>query len=359
VEGTGFLKTVSFGGFDKKDVLAYVDELNTKIYTLEAELDEKKKLLEASGDLGSGSEKYEELLRADKVKITELQTNNDSLRIQMATQVDEMAEKDREISALKKQNTTLEDQLAEAKRQAAAGGGADAAMDLSAVFMEAQKSATTIVAQAKENARKMDEDAKKLANQVVDDANGKASTIVKQADERANRILTEAEDKTAEIRAQAEAVKSSVSAQISDLDNNISKLREIIENFSGNSMGKLDSAKDVVSRAQSVIAGTDMSFGAPPKRVSQVKRSPEPPATPVPTFTPPPAPKMEDLRPAEAPKPAPEPPKPAPVAAPEPPPAPAPVPKPEPPKKPSNKFGFDLSELENLTKMVENSGGEY
>ena len=38
MEGTGFLRTVSFGGFDKKDVLAYVDELNTKIYTLEAEL---------------------------------------------------------------------------------------------------------------------------------------------------------------------------------------------------------------------------------------------------------------------------------------------------------------------------------
>ena len=29
MDGTGFLKTVSFGGFDKKDVLAYVDELNT------------------------------------------------------------------------------------------------------------------------------------------------------------------------------------------------------------------------------------------------------------------------------------------------------------------------------------------
>ena len=49
MDGTGFLKTVSFGGFDKKDVLAYVDELNTKIYTLEAELDEKKALLESSG----------------------------------------------------------------------------------------------------------------------------------------------------------------------------------------------------------------------------------------------------------------------------------------------------------------------
>jgi cell division septum initiation protein DivIVA len=360
VEGTGFLKTVNFGGFDKKDVLAYVDELNTKIYTLEAELDEKKKLLEASGTTGVGNEKYEELLKADKVKITELQTNNDSLKIQMSAQNDEIAEKDREIATLKKQNSSLEDQLAEAKRQAAAGGGADAAMDLSAVFMEAQKSATTIVAQAKDNARKMDEDAKKLANQVVDDANGKASTIVKQADERANRILTEAEDKTAEIRAQAEAVKSSVSSQIAELESNISKLRSVIDNFSGDSLAKLSSAGEIAAKAQSVISGTDMSFGGMPKRMP-LKRSPEPVSAPVPTFTPPPAPKMEELKPVEpvraAPPPAPEPPKPAPEPpkpAPEP-----PKPAPEPPKKPSNKFGFDLSELENLTKMVENSGGEY
>jgi cell division septum initiation protein DivIVA len=369
VEGTGFLKTVNFGGFDKKDVLAYVDELNTKIYTLEAELDEKKKLLDASGTAGVGSEKYEELLKADKVKITELQTNNDSLRIQMSAQNDEIAEKDREIASLKKQNSTLEDQLAEAKRQAAAGGGADAAMDLSAVFMEAQKSASTIVAQAKDNARKMDEDAKKLANQVVDDANGKASTIVKQADERANRILTEAEDKTAEIRAQAEAVKTSVSSQIAELESNISKLRGVIDTFSGDSLAKLTSAGEIAAKAQSVIAGTDMTFGSIPKRMP-LKRSPEPVSAPVPTFTPPPAPKMEDLKPIEPvraappppepPKPAPEPPKPAPEPpkpAPEPP-KPA-APAPEPPKKPSNKFGFDLSELENLTKMVENSGGEY
>ena len=62
-EGTGFLKTVNFGGFDKKDVLAYVDELNTKIYTLQAELDEKKALLEESGSgNGVNDEKYEELI---------------------------------------------------------------------------------------------------------------------------------------------------------------------------------------------------------------------------------------------------------------------------------------------------------
>ena len=34
----GYLRTVRVGGFDKQDVLAYVDDLTSKIYTLEAQV---------------------------------------------------------------------------------------------------------------------------------------------------------------------------------------------------------------------------------------------------------------------------------------------------------------------------------
>ena len=192
MDGTGFLKTVNFGGFDKKDVLAYVDQLNTKIYTLENELEEKKALLENSGGNMEDKEKYEQLLASDKAKITELQTSNDSLK----NCEDESAEKDKEIEELKKKLADMENELVEAKNKAAAASSAEnSAMELTNVFVEAQRTASTIVTQAKENARKMDEDAKKLANQVVDDANSKASTIVKSADEKASKILTDAEDR--------------------------------------------------------------------------------------------------------------------------------------------------------------------
>ena len=39
----GFLKTVNFGGFDKKDVLRLADSLNVKIQELEDELKYTKK----------------------------------------------------------------------------------------------------------------------------------------------------------------------------------------------------------------------------------------------------------------------------------------------------------------------------
>ena len=320
MDGTGFLKTVSFGGFDKKDVLAYVDELNTKIYTLEAELDEKKALLESAGGAGDNSEKYEELLANDKAKITELQTNNDSLKLQMKSMEDELAEKDKEIEALKAQNAELEEQLQEAKNKAASSSGESSALDLSNVFIEAQKTANTIVTQAKENARKMDEDAKKLANQVVDDANGKASTIVKNADEKASKILSDAEDKSSEMRAVADQIKKQIEDEIAEIDENVIKLKEVLEMFSSESLARLNEAKEQLDSAQSVVKKGGASVSAA-------------------------------VKPASAP---------APEAAP----APAPVPQPEAEEKkeeeaPAVKHakptfaGFDMSELESLTKAAE------
>lgn len=313
MDGTGFLKTVSFGGFDKKDVLAYVDELNTKIYTLEAELDEKKALLESAGGAGDNSEKYEELLAADKAKITELQTNNDSLKLQMKTMEDDLANKDKEIEALKAQNAELEEQLQEAKNKAASGGGESSAMDLSNVFLEAQKTANTIVTQAKENARKMDEDAKKLANQVVDDANGKASTIVKNADEKASKILSDAEDKSSEMRAAADKIRKQVEEEIAEIDENVVKLKEVLEMFSSESLSRLDEAKAQLDNAQSVVKKS----GAPVASAPAAKPAPAPAPAPAPVVEE--APKAEE-KPAAA--------------------------------KPAF-AGFDMSELENLAAAAE------
>lgn len=332
MEGTGFLKTVRVGGFDKKDVLAYVDELNTKIYTLEAELEEKKALLEgAEGGAGVDNSKYEELLAADKAKITELQTANDSLKLQMKSMEDDLAEKDNEIAALKAQNAELEEQLQEAKNKAASSNAAseNSAMDLSNVFLEAQKTANTIVTQAKENARKMDEDAKKLANQVVDDANGKASTIVKSADERASRILSDAEDRSSEMRAAAESIRKQVTAEISEIDENIVKLKEVLEMFSSESIIKLDEAKAQIDNAQNALK-RGMAPGSkvvtPAPKFAPTLSSEAAPAASVPVV------ESTPVTPAEPSAPA--------------------------PHKPAF-AGFDMSELESLTKAAEAEAANY
>lgn len=333
MESTGFLKTVSFGGFDKKDVLNYVDELNTKIYTLESELEEKKAMLEGAGSANfDGAEKYEELLAADKAKISELQANNDTLKLQLKSSEDEITSKNKEIEALKEKCADLERQLDDAKANAGSGSNDSAAFDISNVFIEAQKSANAIVAQAKENAKKMDEDAKKLANQVVDEANVKAATIVSNANDNARKVLADAQDKSAEMRAASDRVKAEVTVELSTIEENVAKLNEVLEMFTSESLSKLSTAKEAISRTTSSIKN-----GLNPAADSMKASAPAPKA-PIPA--------------APAPKPAPAP---APAPKPAPAPAPAPAPKPEPPKKPTAKamMGFDLSELESFAKAVE------
>lgn len=355
MDGSGFLKTVNFGGFDKKDVLAYVDQLNTKIYTLENELEEKKALLENSGGNMEDKEKYEKLLAADKAKITELQTGNDSLKNQLKNCEDESAQKDKEIEELKKKLADMENELVEAKNKAAAAGSADSsAMDLTNVFVEAQRTATTIVTQAKENARKMDEDAKKLANQVVDDANSKASTIVKSADEKANKILTDAEDKSAEMRTAADNMKAVILSEINDIEANVTQLKTILDSLTKDSIEKVTETAELLTKTQDTLKKNGIPQFTPPKSA----KAPAPAARPVQ-----PAPAAKPVQPAPA-KPAPAP---APAAKPaQPAPAPAPAPKPAPqaaaPKpapKLNNNFGFDLSEIEKMAKAIEADASKH
>ena len=388
MDGTGFLKTVSFGGFDKKDVLAYVDELNTKIYTLQAELDEKTALVNAQGESTADTENYEKLLAADKQKITELQTNNDSLKNQIKTVEDESAAKDKEIEELKKKNADLEAELVDAKNKAAAAAsGATSAMDLTNVFMQAQNTANSIVTQAKENARKMDEDAKRLANQVVDDANSKASTIVKTADEKATKILSDAgaksasiiadaEDKSAEMRAAAADMKATVLDEVGVIDSNIVKIRAAIEAFVKESAAKIDETQKNIADAKEAFNEGKI----PPAYLSALSRpisAKQPAPAPAPAKQPAPAPRPA---PAGAPKAAPAVPQPSarPAAAPQaaqpaqaeaPKPAADGIPSPKPilphqAKRPMSqpkvtpKINFDLSEIENMAKAIEDEAAK-
>ena len=357
MDGSGFLKTVNFGGFDKKDVLAYVDQLNTKIYTLENELEEKKALLENSGGNMEEREKYEQLLASDKAKITELQAGNDSLKMQIKNCEEESAQKDKEIEELKKKLADMENELVEAKNKAAAASSAEnSAMDLSNVFMEAQRTANTIITTAKENARKMDEDAKKLANQVVDDANGKASTIVKTADEKASKILTDAEDRSAEMRTAADNMKAVVLAEITEIETNVTKIREVLDTLSKDSITKVVEAAELLTKTQDTLKKNGIPQFTPPK--GSVVKAASAPA---------PAPAPKPAAPAPAPAPAPKPVAPAPAPAPKPvAPAPAPAPKPaqpaqaaKPAPKLNNNFGFDLSEIEKMAKAIEADASKH
>lgn len=362
MEGTGFLKTVNFGGFDKKDVLAYVDDLNTKIYTLEQELEEKRNQLANGGGAASSAEANEEMQKqhtADLSKISELKAANDSLKMQVKSLEDEVAGKNKEITALKDKCTDLEDKLATASTDSSSQD--TTAFDISGVFMEAKKSADKIVLEARNMAKKTEADANELADKVVSDANIQAASIIRTADSSAKKsvadaevkarsLLTEAETKSTEILSSSESIRTSVTNELNEIESNVAKLNEVLELFSKESLSKLTETKQVISQAQ-----TCLKNGQPFKGNKSNFKSPEPVKSSEPTREP-----IKAAAPAPAPAPASKPA--APVA-----PTPAPVNNARPaqpaqqqnsspannqaPKK--KKFSFDMSEMDEITRAIE------
>ncbi len=316
MDGSGFLRTVSFGGFDKKDVLSYVDELNTKIYTLEAELEEKNAVIESGGGAGDSSaeiKRYEELLAKERAKSGELSASLSSIKLEMESQVGELSNKNAEIEDLKVK-------LEEAENKAATGGdGGVSAFDIGSVFVEAKNSADRIVTDARAAAKKMDEDAKELAQQVVEEANVKANKIVtdasdsvaskvaeaerkaketienakvtaadtiaeadakakktiadadtkaaqtiSNADNTAKKTIADAEQKSSAMITKAEAdsknvfetaatVKQSVGQEINVLSDSVASLVNLLTNFSTDSISKLEETKEILTQAKECL----------------------------------------------------------------------------------------------------------
>lgn len=247
MDSSGFLRSVSFGGFDKKDVLAYVDDLNTKIYTLEAELeDAKKKVGSGKGGHFEGKEEYEQLLAKERAKSSELMAKVDTLNLTIQSNESVIADKDKEIENLKAKIEELEN--AKPAEQ-----DTTASFDIGSVFIEAKKSADKIVSEARLAVKKMDADAKALAEQVIEEANSKAQSIVSEANEKAEDILRNAENKSAELERMSRDVQVKIKNTIDSMFDNINKISDTISDFSRGSTISLEKAKNIITEAQSSI----------------------------------------------------------------------------------------------------------
>lgn len=258
MDSSGFLRSVSFGGFDKKDVLAYVDDLNTKIYTLEADLeDAKKKAGSGKGGHFEGKEEYEQLLAKERAKSSEFMAKVDTLNLTIQSNESVIADKDKEIESLKAKIEELEN-AKPAEQQ-----DTTASFDIGSVFIEAKKSADKIVSEARAAVKKMDADAKALAEQVIDEANGKAQTIVSEANEKAEDILRNAENKSAELERMSRDVQAKIKNTIDSMFDNISKISDTISDFSRGSTISLEKAKSIITEAQNSIDSGAKSKAAP------------------------------------------------------------------------------------------------
>ena len=294
--GNGYLRTVNFGGFDKKDVLAYVDELNTKIYNLETQLGEKTDALaayEANGGAAvsenfEGKEALEKKLEESQkkveeshAKVSELMASTDSLKLQLTTAESDAAEKDAQIEQLKNEIEELKQKVSDAEASAAAGGGA--AFDMSGLFMEAQKSANAVVTQAKEAAKKMEQDAKDLQDQILEDANNQAAKIVSDANEeaktttenakaQADEMIKNAQEQEGVILAKSQGLRDTARDEFTDIDINVQKIAGLLNELLNSSIEKTDALKKLTAEGLQLVNGGS-NFKYVPKGSDAAKNS--------------------------------------------------------------------------------------
>lgn len=100
MKNSAMLRTARVGGFNKEDVLIYVDELNAKIDSLKAELEKAKVYKEEAAEAANyknDNERLKERLSETEEKLSEVRTDADSLKIEMQNEIDSLAAENRSL----------------------------------------------------------------------------------------------------------------------------------------------------------------------------------------------------------------------------------------------------------------------
>lgn len=250
---TGFLRTVNFGGFDKKDVLSYVDELNSKIYNLESELTEKKALLEGQENVSEfdGAEKYEAIIAENKTKISEYLGNIDTMKLEISNLENELTDKNSEIDKLKDEKSSLEEKLESAN--SGSNSMTDASFDIGSVFIEAKQSADKIIAEAKKAAKKIEEDSNTLSQQIIDDANTRAESIVNEAQTTYNKAVADANQKVSTILEGTNKTKQIIVSDYETVAADIEKLAVCLNDIVSTGVLKMTNAKQLIEDRKNLV----------------------------------------------------------------------------------------------------------
>jgi hypothetical protein len=292
MESQLFLKDAEFGkkGFDKQIVLAYIDELNSKIYSLENQfkdaqtaggsdggVDETvvrkledelkslqkqidsekelraqadKKVIEQSARIKELSERpvsnesdgevikkleekehevkqKSELLASKERKYSELEKKYSEKEIKINELNIQMLELNNQISELKKENQQLKDN-ADASPVASA-------FDMSSLFAEAQKTANRVTVEAQRQADEKIKAAEEKAEQITTGAQSKVDSLTKDAQLKADAILDEANKKSEKIlteldekvKKENESARLEAKAELEEAERQKNEVKEI------------------------------------------------------------------------------------------------------------------------------------
>ena len=271
-----FIKTVTFGGYDKNDVDKKLEYLFTQVYELKNELRVTKLRLDEYRK-GTDEEKaHETILAAERAKLTQVQVQNETMSEKFKTIDDDNKQKETLIAELKAEleKTTAAKSEAESKL-AALSAGSDAAA-LSTVFIEAQKSAKLLEDTARAKAKELEADVNKLSENTIDEANNKAKKIIFEAETRAAEIDAEAKNKSEQMDAASDNLRATLLADVERFTAEVEKLKGVFDAFQQEGIDKLgESEKLLKSADESLRAGGVPEFREPKRYEPEYPEAPE------------------------------------------------------------------------------------
>lgn len=228
---TRFIKTVTFGGYDRTDVDKRLENLYSQVYELKNELREAKLALEKYKKGTEEEKTHEHVLSVERAKLTEVQVKNESMSDRLKTAEEDNKVKEKELDTLRQTVAELKEALDDSNAELAAlKSGSDAAA-LGVVFVEAQKSRTMLLDSAKKEAADMEADSKKLAENMIIDADNKAAKIIYEAEKQAAEITADALNKAEEMKSASGNMRASLIEDIGKIAAEVGKIKQVLDEF--------------------------------------------------------------------------------------------------------------------------------
>lgn len=252
MESLVYIKTTSFGGYDKNETEAVLEKLYTKIYSLENKVKEDAVLLEGYKKGQKEQSISEEILNENKKLLADTRGKLQSLMDKEKQMEVELEEKSSKITELSDELAKCKEDLNKANQKISTSGQNNSE-SLSKVFIEAQKSADMLIEDAKKQADVLGEDAHKLAESIIAEANEKAAQIIDDAEKEAAKAEARAQSAEAEFSASSSNLKAFMYNDIKVFGETISKLKDTIKEFEKSGSSILAHSETVLNHAEATL----------------------------------------------------------------------------------------------------------
>ncbi len=273
--GSRFIKTVTYGGYDKADVLKRLDHLNEQIFSLKNELRETKLLLEGSKHGEDIEKTIGSVLARERAKLTEVQVQNESLTVKLKSAEESAKKNEDEIKRLNELLEETRSKLAEANTQLAADKAANNAAELSTVFIEAKRSADMLETAAKEKADELEAAAAAAADRSIAYANDEGALIIHEAECKAAEIIADAKNAADEMDLAYNNMRSSIYVKMRALGEQLNDFKDALMKFEENGVGNLYECEEILGQTEETL-----KEGGVPEFREPVNYAPEYPERP-------------------------------------------------------------------------------